>query len=223
MATAPAYINPDFWQGENYSPALPTDLTTLQNAIVAQVNSALAAIPALAGVVASGWADDQENRRMTAQKGDVLVIFSEGSYDRSESTSAIAQRRTIEWEITPRARGLGWGDAAGCGLYSILDALRQGLAGFRPAGVLLPGMYPRSEKLLGRQEKEGVWVAVMVFALDVLAVAAVQEYSLPALVKAQLNETVTVDAAGDAGAGATYDSAVEAVAGGGAAPESPSN
>jgi hypothetical protein len=223
MAALPAYVNPNAWAGAQYSPAQALDLTTLQNAIVAQINSVLSANPAMAGIVASGWADDQENRRMSAQKGDVLVIFSEGSYERPDSTSAIAQRRTLEWEVTTRARGLGWQDAAGVGLYALLEQLRQALTGFRAPGILLPGMWPRSEKLLGRQEKEGVWVAVMTYAMDVLAVAEAQDYTLPSLTKAQINETVTADAAGDESASATYDAAAQAVAGGGNAPKSPSN
>lgn len=132
-AGAPAIVNPAPWGGVTYTPPLPTDLDTVEQAIVKQL---AANVPL--GVIVEGFPADLKNYRKRGAAGTVLVRYAGDRYGERLSTEAISQWRTQQWDVLIVSRNLGWkyggvGDQ-GIGAYGLTEIVRLALLGFRIPG-----------------------------------------------------------------------------------------
>lgn len=155
------------WNGENFAPPTAIDIATIESAIVAQLAAQIA------GIEIAHYPDRPESYRLTHRVGAALVQYLGSKYGAMLDTSAIIQERVMEFGVTVMMRDLGWSYGAepsgpSPGAYSVIEAIRAALTGFRIPGCRL--LYPRAERFVERDKQGGVWIYIVTFALSTVAV-----------------------------------------------------
>ncbi|HVA80969.1 MAG TPA: Gp37 family protein [Candidatus Binataceae bacterium] len=155
------------WGGTNYTPPTAIDIATIETAIVAQLQSQVA------GIEIAHYPDRPESYRLVHRVGAALVQYLGAKYGAMLDTAAIIQERVMEFGVTVMMRDLGWNygaeaDGPSPGAYSILEAIRAALTGFRIPGCRK--IYPRAERFVERDKQGGVWIYIISFGLATLAV-----------------------------------------------------
>jgi Gp37 protein len=173
------------WIGETFAPPTPLDIGTIEAAIVNQLNSQITEIEVV------HFPDTPEAYRMTHRIGAALVRYDGGEYGKSIDTAAIVQERTLKFEITVMMRDLGWnvgGPSGGAtpGAYSMMEAVRVALTGFRVPGC--DKAYPLRERFIKRDKQGGVWIYAISFELRTAAVEASVTENYPLLTTATAQE-----------------------------------
>jgi Gp37 protein len=185
------------WAGAVFAPPTPTDIATIETAIVAQLRSHINSIEIV------HYPDQPETWRMTHRVGAALVIYKGAQYGDLLDTAAVIQERKLEFEVAVMMRDLGWavgGDASGPspGAYAIIESVRAALTGFQIAGCRK--MYPVREKFLKRDKQGGVWTYASTFAVTTMALEGSHLDGFPLFIKGIALEeagqtTITVGAA----------------------------
>lgn len=168
------------WAGTTFAPPTPTDIATIEAAIVAQLRSQISSIEI------AHYPDRPETWRMTHRIGTALVIYKGADYGDQLDTSAVIQERKLEFEVAVMMRDLGWavgGDPSGTspGAYAIIESVRAALTGFRVPGCRK--IYPIREKFLKRDKQGGVWTYVSTFALITMALEGSHVDNFPLFAK----------------------------------------
>jgi hypothetical protein len=168
------------WAGAVFAPPTPTDIATIEAAIITQLRSQINLIEIV------HYPDRPETWRMTHRVGAALVIYKGAQYGDLLDTAAVIQERKLEFEVAVMMRDLGWavgGDGSGPspGAYAIIESIRAALTGFRVAGCRK--MYPVSEKFLKRDKQGGVWTYASIFALTTMAVEGPHLDGFPLFIK----------------------------------------
>ncbi len=157
--------DPTQYAGVTYSPPIPTDPGTIQNAIVAQLQAQQPNYPAMAGAEIDGFPDDPESWRAVNQIATVLVRYEGSEYGAIEDVGSVVQERKMKFRVGVLARGLGWSDAAGTapqGGYALLQACLMALLGFKIPGCA--EIFAERDEFVRRDRQGGVWI----YALDVI-------------------------------------------------------
>ncbi len=169
------------WTGESFAPPTPTDIATVEAAIVARLRAQIASVEV------AHFPDRPEAYRLTSRVGAALVRYEGGEYGPLIDTAAIVQERTLKFAVIVMVRDLGWGlgsiaDGPTPGAYAILEAARLALTGYSIPGFTR--IYPLRENFVGRDRQGGVWTYRIVFALRGVAVEAAPAMNYPLLVQA---------------------------------------
>lgn len=173
------------WIGQSFVPPTPLDIGTIEAALVSQLNSQITEIEV------AHFPDAPEAYRMTHRIGAALVRYEGGEYGKLIDTAAIAQERTLKFEITVMMRDLGWnvgGPSGGAtpGAYAMMEAVRIALTGFQVPGC--DKAYPLRERFVKRDKQGGVWIYAMTFELRTVAVEASVAGNYPLLTIATAQE-----------------------------------
>ncbi|HTW89183.1 MAG TPA: Gp37 family protein [Candidatus Binataceae bacterium] len=168
------------WTGGTFSPPVPLDIATIENAIVAQLLSQINQIEVV------HFPDRPEAYRLTHQVGAALVSYRGATYGDLIDTDVVMQERKLEFEVRLMARDLGWSYGAlatgvSPGAYALLEAVRAALTGFR-----IPGCretYPLKERFVERDPQGGVWIYAISFAVETLAVQAAPADQFPLFIQ----------------------------------------
>lgn len=173
------------WSGQTFAPPTPLDITTLENAIVTQLQSQIDAIEV------AHFPDKPESYRLVHRVGAALVRYQGAKYGGMFDITAVVQKRLLEFEITLMMRDLGWsygGEPGGTspGAYAMLEAVRAALTGFQIPGCTK--MYPVKERFVERDRQGGVWVYAISFELATAAVEPSTANNFPLFVKGVVQE-----------------------------------
>lgn len=168
------------WAGTSFAPPTPLDIATIENAILAQLRSAIVTIEI------AHYPDRPETYRMTHRIGAALVRYEGARYDRLMDTAAVVQERRLQFEITLMVRDLGWGvggpaDGTSPGAYALIEEVRAALTGFRVPGCTK--MYPLRDRFVGRDKQGAVWIYAIRFGLTTAAVEPSSADNFPLFVK----------------------------------------
>jgi hypothetical protein len=155
------------WSGTSYAPAQPTDITTIEMAIVTRLASQITSVEV------GHFPDAPQAYRLTHRIGAALVRYEGADYGPLKDTAAIVQERTLKFAVSVLVRDVGWsfgGEPGGTspGGYALLESVRGALSGFRIHGF--GKIYPVSERFLERDKQGGVWIYAITFAVKKLAV-----------------------------------------------------
>jgi hypothetical protein len=179
------------WTGQSFAPPTPLDIATIESAIAAQLSMQLSAIEVVQ------FPDRPLSYRLTHRIGAALVTWRGATYGALNDTAAITQVRRLEFEIALIVRDLGWSfgaDPSGPspGAYSLLEAIRSTLTGFRVPGC--SKMYPLREQFLGRDQQGGAWMWSATYALDTMAMEVSTVDNFPSFIKGvALEESAQTD------------------------------
>jgi hypothetical protein len=173
------------WIGQTFAPPTSLDIGTIEAALVNQLSSQITEIEV------AHFPDTPEAYRMTHRIGAALVRYDGGEYGKLIDTAAIVQERTLKFEITVMMRDLGWnvgGPSGGAtpGAYSMMEAVRVALTGFRVPGC--DKAYPLRERFVKRDKQGGVWIYSINFELRTAAVEASVTDNYPLLTTATTQE-----------------------------------
>jgi Gp37 protein len=168
------------WGGQNFSPATPLDLASIESAIVARLQTFLASALGPQMIEVTHFPDKPEAYEMRHCIGVAMVVYSGGDYGPILDIGHVAQERTLEWEIGLRIRDLGWaygGQPSGTspGAYQVIEAIRMALLGFQPNTGCTP-MKAIRERFIDRDRQGGVWVYSIWFSTRTVAV---ENFSIP--------------------------------------------
>jgi hypothetical protein len=171
---------PPSWTETGYNPASLLDIATLESAIVAQLQSYLAAVLGPQMIEVTHFPDKPEAYEMRHRIGTAMVIYNGSEFARIDDTGHVTQERTLEFAVGIRIRDLGWaygGPPSGTspGAYQVIEAVRMALLGFIPA----PGctrMKAVREHFVDRDRQGGVWVYESVFSTRTVVV---ENYETP--------------------------------------------
>src|ERR1700674_2416814 len=168
------------WAGAIFAPPTPTDIATIEAAIVTQLRSQISSIEI------AHYPAEPETWRLTHRVGAALVIYKGAQYGDLLDTAAVIQERKLEFEVAVMMRDLGWsvgGDASGPspGAYSIIESIRATLTGFQIPGCRK--MYPLREKFLKRDKQGGVWTYASTFAVTTMALEGSHTDNFPLFIK----------------------------------------
>jgi len=185
------------WAGAIFAPPTPTDIATIEAAIVAQLRSQISSIEI------AHYPAEPETWRLTHRIGAALVIYKGAQYGDLLDTAAVIQERKLDFEVAVMMRDLGWavGSAASGpspGAYSIIESVRAALTGFQIPGCRK--MYPLREKFLKRDKQGGVWTYASTFAVITMALEGSRTDNFPPFIRGIALEeagqtTITVAAA----------------------------
>jgi hypothetical protein len=169
------------WVGQTFSPATPLDIATIEAAIVAQLQSYLAAALGTQMIEVTHFPDKPEAYELRHRIGVAMVIFAGAEYGKILDLGHVAQERTLEFEVGLRIRDLGWafgGQPSGTspGAYQILEAVRTALLGFQVNTGCTP-MKAIRERFVDRDRQGGVWVYSIWFSTRTVVI---ENYSPPA-------------------------------------------
>lgn len=169
------------WTGETFTPPTPTDIATVEAAIVARLRQQITSVEV------AHFPDRPEAYRLTNRIGAALVRYEGGEYGPLIDTAAIVQERTFRFAAIIMMRDLGWGmgsaaDGPTPGAYAILEAVRIALTGYSIPGCTR--IYPLRESFVGRDRQGGVWTYRLLFALRGVAVEASSVTNYPPLLQA---------------------------------------
>jgi hypothetical protein len=189
---------PPSWTGASYNPASPLDITTLESAIVTQLQSYLASVLGPQMVEVTHFPDKPKAYEMRHRIGTAMVIYMGSEFALIEDTEHVAQERTMEFGVGIRIRDLGWafgGPPSGTspGAYQVIEAVRMGLLGFIPA----PGctrMKAVREHFVDRDKQGGVWVYESVFSTRTIVVENYQAPNYPPFIHGAMQEEAGVTA-----------------------------
>jgi hypothetical protein len=192
----PAAVLPFPRAGIQYSPPIPLDIATVENAILTKLATAFG------GTIVNGkgagtliaiehFPEHGESYRLTHRIGAVLVRYHGSEYGPTIDTEAIIQERAFRWFVEIQTRDLGWsygGQASGPspGAYQLIETVRLALTGFHLLGFRK--MYPESDGDDGR-DKEGVYYYNAIYRHVTMALEQGVTPNHPVLVKAQAFET----------------------------------
>lgn len=190
------------WAGEAFAPPTPTDVGTIEAAIVARLRSQIQSIEVV------HYPDRPETWRMTHRVGSALVIYRGATYGKQLDTAAVIQERTLEFEVALMMRDLGWSvgsEASGPspGAYAIIEAVRGALTGYAIAGCRK--MHPIREKFVEREKQGGVWIYALTFAVATLALERSEAEEFPAFIRGIALEKGGITAIEVAAAPYTFD------------------
>ena len=184
-------------QGVQYSPPIPLDIATVENAILARLANAFGG--SIVNGKVTGAAVDidhyperaSESYRLTHRVGAVLVRFNGSEYGPVIDTEAVIQERTFKWFVAILMRDLGWsygGQASGPspGAYQVVETVRLALSGFKVLGFRK--MYPANEEHEGRDKEGGVYYHNAIYRHVTMALEQSTAPNHPILVKAQAFE-----------------------------------
>jgi hypothetical protein len=168
------------WTGETFAPATPTDIGTIEAAIVERLRSQINSIEII------HYPDRPETWRLTHRVGAAMVMYKGATYGERIDTAAVIQERTLEFEVAILMRDLGWsvgGSASGLnpGAYAIIEAVRGALTGYAIAGCRK--MYPTREKFVERDKQGGVWTYALSFAVATIAIEQAATNDFPLFIK----------------------------------------
>ncbi|HUY28612.1 MAG TPA: Gp37 family protein [Candidatus Binataceae bacterium] len=168
------------WGGTNFTPPTAIDIATIESAIVAQLQAQVG------GIEIAHYPDRPESYRLVHRVGAALVQYLGAKYGAMLDTAVIIQQRVMEFGVTVMMRDLGWNygaeaDGPSPGAYSILEAIRAALTGFRIPGCRK--IYPRAERFVERDKQGGVWVYMISFALATVAVEPSSTENYPLLIR----------------------------------------
>lgn len=168
------------WAGQTFAPPTPLDIATIESAIAAQMRAKITDVEVVQ------FPDKPSAYRLTHRIGAALVAWRGATYGSLNDTAAIVQARRLEFEIALVVRDLGWSfgaDPSGPspGAYTLLEAVRSALTGFRVPGCRK--MYPLRESFLGRDPQGGAWMWSSMYALDTMALEASTVNNFPAFTK----------------------------------------
>jgi Gp37 protein len=185
------------WAGAIFAPPTPTDIATIEAAIVTRLRSQISSIEI------AHYPAEPETWRLTHRVGAALVIYKGAQYGDLLDTAAVIQERKLEFEVAVMMRDLGWAVGAvtsgpSPGAYSIIESVRAALTGFQIPGCRK--MYPLREKFLKRDKQGGVWTYASTFTVTTMALEGSHVDSFPLFIKGiGLEEagqtTITVGAA----------------------------
>jgi len=166
--------------GAIFAPPTPTDIATIEAAIVAQLRSQISSIEI------AHYPAEPETWRLTHRVGAALVIYKGAQFGALLDTAAVIQERKLEFEVAVMMRDLGWavGSAASGpspGAYSIIESVRAALTGFQIPGCRK--MYPLREKFLKRDKQGGVWTYASTFAVVTMALEGSRTDNFPLFIK----------------------------------------
>ncbi len=161
MSGAPIVLDTP-WQGQNFAPSTPIDITTIEAAIVAQLRGFLSYALGNQMVEVNHFPDKPEAYEMRHRIGSCLIIFAGSDYGEIRDIGHVVQERTLEFEVALRIRDLGWalgGPPSGNspGAYQLIEAVRMALLGFQPNTGCTP-MKAVRERFIDRDRQGGVWV-----------------------------------------------------------------
>jgi hypothetical protein len=173
------------WLGQDFTPANPLDIETIETALVNRLNALIT------GIEIAHFPDQPETYRMTHRVGAALVRYEGAEYGKLVDTAAVVQERVLKFEVTVLMRDLGWslgGPASGGtpGAYAMIEAVRAALTGFRVPGC--EKTYPLRERFLKRDKQGGVWIYTIGFAMRTMAVEPSTPDSYPLLTRALAQE-----------------------------------
>jgi hypothetical protein len=115
------------------------------------------------GLVLEPFPEDPDAYTMTHPKGAVLVVYKGSTYGQALATDAMVQTRAMGFELVILVRNLRKHQGA----YGVIDALRQGLAGWQPPQAGRAARITRDE-FRGREGSVWQWaVAVEIPALSI--------------------------------------------------------
>jgi hypothetical protein len=184
-------------EGKQYSPPIPLDIATVEQAIIARLASAFGGSIVNGKVVGAQVDIDHyperasESYELKHRVGAVLVRYHGSDYGGVIDTEAVIQERTMVWYVEILMRDLGWsygGQASGPspGAYQIIETVRLALSGF-----IVPGfrkMYPASDEHEGKDKQGGVYYYNAFYRHVTMALEQSTEPNHPLLVKAQAFE-----------------------------------
>jgi Gp37 protein len=190
------------WAGSQFLPPSPLDIATIETAIVNQLRSQIGTVEI------AHFPDKPSAYRLTHRIGAALVVYRGATYGEQIDTAAIAQVRTLKFDVTLVMRDLGWsfgGEASGTspGAYAVLEEVRTALTGFRVPGCRK--MYPVRDSFEGRDPQGGVWIYAITFALDTMAVERSATENFPLFVRGTAQETGGLTAVTVGPAAYTFD------------------
>ena len=191
------------WAGAFFAPPTPTDIATIEAAIVAQLRSQISSIEI------AHYPAEPETWRLTHRVGAALVIYKGAQFGDLLDTAAVIQERKLEFEVAVMMRDLGWavGSAASGpspGAYSIIESVRAALTGFQIPGCRK--MYPLREKFLKRDKQGGVWTYASTFAVVTMALEGSRTDNFPLFIKGVGLEEASQTTITVAAAAYTFDS-----------------
>jgi hypothetical protein len=184
-------------EGIQYSPPIPLDLTTVENAILARLATAFGGTFAGGKVTGASVAIEHypehatEKYRLTHRVGAVLVRWDLSDYGSVIDTEDVVQERTVGWFFAIVMRDLGWsygGQPSGPspGAYQVLEMVRATLTGFVVKGYRK--MYPTNEEFEGRDGEGGAYYFNARYRHVTMALEQSTAPNHPLLVKAQAFE-----------------------------------
>ncbi|MGH7779742.1 MAG: Gp37 family protein [Candidatus Binataceae bacterium] len=168
------------WNGTSFTPPTAIDIATIETAIVARIAAQVA------GIEVAHYPDRPESYRLTHRVGTALVQYFGSKYGPMLDTAVIVQERVMEFGVTVMMRDLGWSYGAepggpSPGAYSILEAIRTALTGFRIPGCRK--ISPRAEKFIERDKQGGVWIYMITVALSTVAVEPPSTETFPLFIR----------------------------------------
>ncbi len=183
--------------GIQYSPPIPLDIATVENAILAQLANAFG------GSIVAGKGSGtlvaiehfpqraSEEYRLTHRIGAVLVRYDGSEYGPVIDTEDVIQERTFRWFVAILTRDLGWsygGQPSGPspGAYQIVETVRLALSGFVVKGFRK--MYPSNDDHEGKDKEGGVYYHNATYRHVTMALQQGVAPNHPILVKAQAFE-----------------------------------
>ena len=192
------------WTGETFTPPTPTDIATVEAAIVARLRQQITSVEV------AHFPDRPEAYRLTNRVGAALVRYEGGEYGPLIDAGAIVQERTFRFAAIIMMRDLGWGmgsaaDGPTPGAYAVLEAVRIALTGYSIPGCTR--IYPLRENFVGRDRQGGVWTYRLLFALRGVAVEASSAANYPPLLQATAFDRSGVTNAVSAAAPFTFNAA----------------
>jgi hypothetical protein len=179
MAELPTYgelpvdIDPTAWYGRTFTPPISLDISTIQNAIAAQLESTLSPIGINSYVFPNYDID-------TWWKGTsiafCLVGYRATDFSKPQSTSAMLQERTLEFSIIVIGRTVSWALAGPGSIYALIDAIEASLSGFRPPGCREG--YFISERFREQDTNGSTWLYELKYKITTIRPKLLPEFAL---------------------------------------------
>lgn len=175
------------WTGQTFSPPSGLDITTIEAAIVTQLQTYLSAALGTQTIEVTHFPDKPERYEMRHRIGVAMVIYRGSQYAAIEDIGHVAQERTLEFEVGIRIRDLGWafgGPPSGTspGAYQIVELARTALLGFQPNTGCTPMKVLRDD-FVDRDRDGGVWVYAIFFSTRTIVVENFQPPNFPLFIK----------------------------------------
>lgn len=123
---------------------------------------------------------DPGSYKLGNRKGAVLVVYRGSRLGKSQSTAAIAQERTLLFDLVVMVKDL----RSHTGAYPVIQAIYRQLQGFKPAGAARAWI----ERDGFVEHDAGVWTYTVTVATRVLAVAHQESAPAPLLTTINLEE-----------------------------------
>ncbi|HJU11871.1 MAG TPA: Gp37 family protein [Candidatus Binataceae bacterium] len=180
------------WAGQIFNPPTPLDISTIEAAIVSQLQTYVASALGTQMIEVTHFPDNPEAYEMRHRIGVAMVIYMGGNYGAVLDIGNVAQERTMEFAVGIRIRDLGWaygGPPSGTspGAYQVLETIRLALTGFQPNSGCTR-MNPIRERFIKRDKQGGVWIYEMVFATRAVSVENYQPSNFPLFIHGTAQE-----------------------------------